>query len=112
MRLLIEKLRSNVTVRSLVATWTSLRVTLRRIAAHERQALGGHIDAAHARATAARQAGDATTLVRDQIDLLPESQARLHENVTTLRAIIGDLLADWLSIWRDWRRRRKDAERS
>jgi len=112
MRLLIEKLKSNVTVRSLVATWASLRVTLRRIAAHERQALGGHIDAAQARAITARQAGDASTLIRDQIDLLPESQARLRDNVTALRAIIGELLADWLSIWRDWRRRRKDAGRS
>ncbi len=65
---------------------------LAMIAVHEWGALGAHYAELHERIAVARRARGAGELLRDQMDLLPETQARLRQDQHVRR----ELLRRWL----------------
>jgi hypothetical protein len=70
---------------------------LRQLTQHEVEALSGHWSEVNERMAVARRARDMLELVRDQIDLLPETRARLvrdhaHRR-TLLRGLVGNLVS-------------------
>ena len=61
----------------LFALWQSLPNSLTRIQRHKVNAVQAHWQAVHARLMIAAQAGDFSTLINDQIELLPDTRARM-----------------------------------
>jgi hypothetical protein len=71
---------------------------LSTIALHEADALNAHLLAAGERLRIAAQACNAAELLRDQLDLLPESRNRLRHDQEVRRML-------WRGLIRDLRRR-------
>jgi hypothetical protein len=67
------------------------------IVVHELGALRGHLAAAHERVRVARRARSVGELLRDQIDLLPETRNRLRRDHAVRREL-------WRGLMRDVRR--------
>jgi len=65
-----------------------------RVLLHELDALGGHWAALRERAAVARKARGLGELVRSQVDLLPETRARLSLDQRERRALLRSWLAD------------------
>lgn len=61
------------------------------LAEHETNALGDHLQALNRRILIARRARSLSELLRDQYDLLPDTQARLSRNHLSRRALLADL---------------------
>ena len=70
-------------------------VSLAMIAVHEWGALRAHYSELRERLAVARRARDAGELLRDQMDLLPETQARLRQDQQVRR----ELLRRWVKIF-------------
>jgi hypothetical protein len=65
---------------------------------HELDALSGHVAEVRERLAVARKSRDLAELVRDQVDLLPETRARLHLNRRERRALLNHWVADLQSV--------------
>lgn len=87
-----------LTRQSLKLAWVSFRSNLALLSEHESSALHGYMDDARARAVIASQAGDVATLLRDQLELLPQSQKRIRQNRNAVLAIARNTLSDWVRI--------------
>ena len=62
--------------------------TLALIAVHEWSALGGHYAELRERVAVARRARGVGELLRDQVDLLPETRARLSQDQLVRRVLL------------------------
>jgi hypothetical protein len=75
--------------------WDCATSGMRMLAVHETDALRGHWSEINERLELARRARDSSELLREQVDLLPESRNRLvrdHQiRVELLRGLIKDL---------------------
>lgn len=61
---------------------------------HELDALSGHVAEVRERIAVARQARGLGDLLRDQVDLLPETRARLRLDQRERRALLHSWVAD------------------
>lgn len=66
--------------------------TMALVAAHEWSAIGGHAAAVRERWAVARRARGVSELLRDQVDLLPETRARLHQDHQVRRELLRRLI--------------------
>ena len=64
------------------------------IVMHELDALSGHVAEVRERLAVARKARGLGELVRDQVDLLPETRARLNLDQRERRALLHSWVAD------------------
>lgn len=71
------------------------------LASHEWAALRGHGQALIARFDVARQASSIGQLIRDQVDLLPESRLRIRRNAEARQRIITSVNTALRSIARN-----------
>ena len=67
---------------------------LLQLSHHEVDAISGHWSEVGERIAVARRARDVLELLRDQIDLLPETKARLSRNRLRRRALVRGLIKD------------------
>ena len=67
---------------------------LKQLSRHEADVLSGHWSEVEERFAVARRARDLLELVRDQLDLLPETGARLTRNRQRRRAMLRELIGD------------------
>jgi hypothetical protein len=65
---------------------------LRNLTGHEADAITGHWSELAERLAVARRARDVVELVRDQIDLLPETRARLRRDHYRRRTLLRGLV--------------------
>lgn len=72
------------------------------IALHEAGAIQGHLESAGERLALARQARSLRTLLREQLDLIPEEKNRLRHDHEVRRAL-------WRGLFRDLRTLRRAA---
>lgn len=75
--------------------WECATTGMLMLAVHETDALRGHWSEINERLELARRARSSSELVREQVDLLPESRNRLihdhHVRVELLRGLVKDL---------------------
>ena len=67
---------------------------LRQIGYHEVDAISGHWSEVGERLAVARVARDVVELLRDQVDLFPETRARMRRNRARRRALLNGLVND------------------
>ena len=67
---------------------------LREIGHHEVDAISGHWSEVGERLAVARVARDVVELLRDQVDLFPETRARMRRNRARRRALLNGLVND------------------
>lgn len=72
-------------------TLTTARQGLSLLAEHETNALGDHLQALNRRLVVARKARSLGELLRDQIDLLPDTRARLSRDHHQRRQLLAGL---------------------
>lgn len=79
----------------------SLQRAFDRLQAQERLARDAHLSDLLHHITVAGQAGDAATLISDQLVLVPDSRKRLRATFDNLQVILTDLVSEWRLITRD-----------
>jgi hypothetical protein len=67
---------------------------LRELGYHEVDAISGHWSEVNERLAVARRARDVIELLRDQVDLFPETRARMLRNRARRRALLQGLVND------------------
>ncbi|TAJ55433.1 MAG: hypothetical protein EPN60_14225 [Nevskiaceae bacterium] len=72
-------------------TLIAARQGLSLLAEHETNALGDHLQALNRRLVVARKARSLGELLRDQIDLLPDTRARLNRDHDRRRQLLSGL---------------------
>ena len=92
----------DLTARSLKKISARTRQQLSRLAEFEAQALRDSLLDARARMQVASQAGDASTLISDQIELLPNSRERLRRNWQGVLAILRQAVMECSLLGRDY----------
>lgn len=70
------------------------RQGLSQLAEHETNALGDHLEALNRRVRIARKARSLSELLRDQLDLIPDTRARLRRDQQRRSRLLEQLRTD------------------